>query len=150
METPLFEQFLYWHWIVFGLGLVMLEMLLPGFVLIWFGAGAILVGGLLYIFPGLGWEWQFFIFSIFSVMSLFGWRYWSKNNEIDNPESGVLNQRGKALIGRETLLIEPIVNGVGRIQVDDTFWRVNGEDLENGKLVRVVDVDGATLKVVHA
>ena len=150
METSFFEQFLYWHWIVFGLALVMLEMLLPGFVLIWFGAGAILVGGLLYIFPELSWQWQFFVFSIFSVMSLFGWRFWSKNNEADDPESGVLNQRGKALIGRETLLIEPIVNGVGRIQVDDTFWRVNGEDLENGKLVRIVDVDGATLKVEHA
>jgi len=74
---------------------------------------------------------------------------WSKNNVADDPDSGVLNQRGKALIGRETLLIEPIVNGVGRIQVDDTFWRVNGNDLETGKLVRVVDVDGATLKVEH-
>jgi len=149
METSLFEQFLYWHWIVFGLGLVMLEMLLPGFVLIWVGAGAILVGGLLYIFPELSWQWQFFVFSIFSVLSLYGWRMWSKNNVADDPDSGVLNQRGKALIGRETLLIEPIVNGVGRIQVDDTFWRVNGNDLETGKLVRVVDVDGATLKVEH-
>ncbi len=61
-----------------------------------------------------------------------------------------MNQRGRALIGRETLLIEPIVNGVGRIQVDDTFWRVNGKDLEKGKLIRVIDVEGATLKVEHA
>jgi len=74
---------------------------------------------------------------------------WSKNNADDDPESGVLNQRGKALIGRETVLIEPIINGVGRIQVDDTFWRVHGDDLATGKLIRIIDVDGATLKVEH-
>jgi len=149
MES-LFEQVLYWHWIVFGLFLVILEMLLPGFILIWFGVGAILVGGLQYVIPEITWQWQLLIFSIFSLTSVFAWRMWSKNNLHDDPESEVLNQRGKALIGRETILIEPIVNGVGRIQVDDTFWRVNGNDLENGQLVRVVDVEGATLKVEHA
>ncbi len=148
MES-LFEQILYWHWIVLGLLLVILEMLLPGFVLIWFGVGALLVGGLLYVIPEMSWEWQLLVFSIFSLTSVFAWRYWSKNNLTDDPESDILNQRGRALIGRETLLIEPIVNGVGRIQVDDTFWRVNGKDLEDGKLIRVVDVEGATLKVEH-
>ncbi len=147
MEILNIEDLLYWHWIVLGLVLIILEMLLPGFVLMWFGAGALLVGSLLYIFPEISWQWQFFIFSIFSVLSLFGWRYWSKNNESDDPESGVLNQRGKALVGRKTVLIEAIVNGVGRVQLDDTFWRVNGDDLDKDKLVLIVDVDGATLKV---
>ncbi len=146
MES-IFEQILYWHWIVFGLLLVILEMLLPGFVLIWFGVAAILVGGLQYLIPEMSWEWQLLIFSIFSLTSVFVWRFWSKNNLTDDPGSDILNQRSRALIGRETILIEPIINGVGRIQVDDTFWRVNGADLENGKLVRVVDVEGATLKV---
>ena len=123
-------------------------MLLPGFVLLWFGAGALMVGGLLFIFPDISWQWQFFIFSILSASSLFAWRYWKTGNPDDNPESGVLNQRGKALVGRETVLIEAIVNGVGRIQVDDTFWRVNGEDANVGALVRITDVNGATLEVV--
>ncbi|MCP4412308.1 MAG: NfeD family protein [Gammaproteobacteria bacterium] len=149
MES-LFEQILYWHWIVLGLLLVILEMLLPGFVLIWFGVGALLVGSLLYVIPEMSWQWQLLVFSIFSLTSVFAWRIWSKNNLTDDPESDILNQRGRALIGRETLLIEPIVNGVGRIQVDDTFWRVNGKDLEKGKLIRVIDVEGATLKVEHA
>ncbi len=148
MES-LFEQILYWHWIVLGLLLVILEMLLPGFVLIWFGVGALLVGSLLYVIPEMSWQWQLLVFSIFSLTSVFAWRIWSKNNLTDDPESDILNQRGRALIGRETLLIESIVNGVGRIQVDDTFWRVNGKDLEKGKLIRVVDVEGATLKVEH-
>jgi len=150
MEIAIFEQMLYWHWIVIGLLLFVLEMLIPGFVLMWFGVGALLVGGLLFIFPEMTWQWQFFIFALFSLLSLTGWKYWSRNNPADDPESGVLNQRGRALIGRETILIEPIVNGVGRIQVDDTFWRVNGADMDTGKLVRIVEVEGATLKVEAA
>jgi membrane protein implicated in regulation of membrane protease activity len=147
MELAIFEQMLYWHWIVLGLVLFVLEMLMPGFVLMWFGVGALLVGGLLFIFADMMWQWQFIIFSVFSLASVIAWKYWSRNNPDDDPEQGVLNQRGRALIGRETLLIESIVNGVGRIQLDDTFWRVNGDDMENGKLIRIIDVDGATLKV---
>jgi len=144
------ETLLYWHWIVLGIILIILEMLLPGFVLMWFGAGALLVGSLLYILPDITWQWQFLIFSVFSILSLVGWRLWSKNHSQDDPDSGVLNQRGKALVGRKTILIEPIVNGVGRVQLDDTFWRVNGDELNQGQLVLIVDVDGATLKVEAA
>jgi len=144
------ETLLYWHWIVLGIVLIILEMLLPGFVLMWFGAGALLVGSLLYVLPDISWQWQFLIFSAFSILSLVGWRKWSKNHVQDDPDSGVLNQRGKALVGRKTLLVEAIVNGVGRVQVDDTFWRVNGDDLDQGKLVLIVDVEGATLKVEAA
>jgi len=147
MEFAIFENIIYWHWIVLGLVLFVLEMSMPGFVLLWFGFGAIVLGGLLFIFPDMMWQWQFFIFSMLSVLSLAGWRYWSRNNPADDPDSGVLNQRGKALIGRETLVLEPIVNCIGRIQGDDTFWRGHGTDLDNGLLVRIIDVEGATLKV---
>ncbi len=85
MES-LFEQILYWHWIVLGLLLVILEMLLPGFVLIWFGVGALLVGSLLYVIPEMSWQWQLLVFSIFSLTSVFAWRIWSKNNLTDDPE----------------------------------------------------------------
>ncbi len=144
------EGLVYWHWIVLGFVLLILEMLAPGAILMWFGAGAILVGGLLFIFPGIGWEWQILIFSIFSIVCLFGWRYFRKNSPEDNTDSGTLNQRGKALIGRKVPLVEAIENGVGRVQIDDTFWRVEGADLQKESLVRVVSSDGATLEVEQA
>lgn len=141
------ESLVYWHWIVLGFLLLILEMLAPGAILMWFGAGAILVGGLLYLFPDMGWEWQILIFAIVSLASIFAWKKLSKNNPNDNTEAGTLNQRGKALVGRRVPLVEAIVNGVGRVQIDDTFWRVEGGDMENNTLVSVIDSDGATLKV---
>ncbi len=141
------EEFLYWHWIVLGFILLILEMLAPGAILMWFGASAIVVGGLLFLFPDMGWEWQVLIFAILSLTSLFVWKKTRKNLPEEDTESGTLNQRGKALVGRKVPLKEAIKNGVGRVQIDDTFWRVEGEDLEKGELVVVTDTDGATLRV---
>ena len=37
-------QFLWWHWVVLGIVLVLLELAVPTFFLVWFGVGAIVVG----------------------------------------------------------------------------------------------------------
>jgi inner membrane protein len=146
----MFEAFLYWHWIVLGLALLTLEMLAPGAIFLWFGVGAVVVGGILYLFPGISWEWQMVIFALFSLASIFIWKKWRKDSPEDDTESGTLNQRGKALIGRKVALVEAIENGVGRVQIDDTFWRVEGDDLAEGQLVKVTASDGASLKVIAA
>ena len=144
------EDLVYWHWIVLGFLLLILEMLAPGAILMWFGAGALLVGGLLFLFPDMGWEWQILIFAIVSFGSIFAWKKLKKDSPNDNTDAGTLNQRGKALVGRRIPLVEAITNGVGRVQIDDTFWRVEGPELDEKTLVSVIDADGATLKVEQA
>jgi len=144
------ENLVYWHWIVLGLVLLILEMLAPGAILMWFGAGALLVGGIVFIFPETLWEWQVFIFAVVSFASIFAWKKLKKDDPNDDTQAGTLNQRGKALIGRRIPLVEPITNGVGRVQIDDTFWRVEGVDLEEKTLVIVTNSDGATLQVEKA
>jgi inner membrane protein len=48
------------------------------------------------------------------------------------------------------VLEEPIVQGVGRVRIDDSVWRIAGPDLPAGAKVRVETADGALLKVVPA
>jgi membrane protein implicated in regulation of membrane protease activity len=144
------ENILYWHWIVFGIGLLVLEMFAPGAIFMWFGAGALAVGGLSYFIPGIGWEWQILLFAGVSLSCIFIWKKLRADKPEDDTESGTLNQRGKALVGRKAPLVEAISNGVGRVQIDDTFWRVEGEDLDEGTLVQVLATEGATLKVEQA
>ena len=144
------ENLVYWHWIVLGFLLLILEMLAPGAILMWFGAGALLVGGLLFLFPEMGWEWQVLTFAVVSFASIFAWKKLRKDSPDDNTEAGTLNQRGKALVGRRVPLVEAITNGIGRVQIDDTFWRVEGPDIAVDTLVTVIDSDGATLKVKQA
>ena len=141
------EMLEYWHWMVFGFVLIVLEMLAPGAILMWFGIGALVVGGLLLVFPDMAWELQLVIFALLSFGSIFAWKFWRRGQPEDDTESGSLNQRGKALIGRSVPLVGAIKNGIGRVQIDDTYWRVEGEDAEKGSLVTVTSAEGATLQV---
>jgi hypothetical protein len=44
-------------------------------------------------------------------------------------------------------LTEPIINGRGRIRINDTMWRVKGPDLPTGTEVRVVAFDPVSLEI---
>ena len=44
-------------------------------------------------------------------------------------------------------LEEAIVNGVGKIKVDDSTWRVKGSDMPAGMKVRVMSVEGTIFNV---
>jgi membrane protein implicated in regulation of membrane protease activity len=139
---------LYWHWWVLGLLLLVAEMLLPtGFVLLWIGASAIIVGALSWVLP-LNWEVELVLFAALSLASFLVWKkFRPQAQESDQP---MLNRRGQSYIGRNFTLREPIVNGVGKLRVDDSQWRITGPDVPAGTQVRVTRADGATLHVEPA
>lgn len=135
-----------WHWLVFGIALVILEVFVPGTFFLWMGVAALATGGLLYLVPTLAWEWQLLIFALISATTIVVWRYWMRRHPVvtDQP---ALNRRGEQYIGRVFVLQTAIENGVGRIRVDDTLWKVHGPDAAAGARVRVVGVEGIVLKV---
>ncbi|PPE74956.1 hypothetical protein C3942_04580 [Solimonas fluminis] len=139
---------LYWHWWVLGLVLLVAEMLLPtGFVLLWIGASAIIVGALSWVLP-LNWELELVLFAALSLASFLVWKkFRPPAQESDQP---MLNRRGQSYIGRNFTLKDPIVNGVGKLRVDDSQWRITGPDVPAGTQVRVTRADGATLHVEPA
>lgn len=140
------SQLLYWHWFALGLFLLILELILSssGFLL-WLGIASTINGIIILIFPQLFWGYQAFIFGILSLLSVILWfnliRY-SKNTE-----EPILNQRNRQYIGRIFTLTEPIINNRGTIRVDDSSWRVMGEDMPAGTKVKVVGADGVILMV---
>jgi membrane protein implicated in regulation of membrane protease activity len=60
-----------------------------------------------------------------------------------------LNRRAEQYVGRVFTLSEPIVNGTGKIRVDDSSWKVSGADCDANTKVKVISVDGTVLKVEH-
>ena len=140
---------LYWHWWVLGLVLVVAEMLSPtGFFLLWIGAAAILVGAVAWFAPTLGWEVEALLFGVLSVGSFLAWKHY--RHQVTPSDQPTLNRRGHSYVGRTFTLSAPIVNGVGTLHVDDSQWRISGADAAAGMQVKVVAVDGATLKVERA
>lgn len=136
----------WWSWWVLGFGLLILEMLLPtGFILLWVGAAAVAVGALAWLAPSLNGEAGLVLWAVLSGVALIAWRRF-KPVATDN-DKPTLNRRGHSYVGRNFTLQEPVVNGVGKLRVDDSQWRITGPDVPAGTQVRVIEVDGTTLKV---
>jgi len=136
----------FWHWWAFGGLLVIAEAFLPGFVFLWLGIAAGLVGVLLWLWPGIGPDFQVLIFAALSVASVLGWRRWRDAHppQSDQPN---LNRRGAQHVGRRGQLVEPISNGRGRIRLGDGSWSVTGPDLPAGQTVEVTGAEGVVLRV---
>lgn len=139
-------EILYWHWWVLAFGFLILEMLTPGFFFMWLAvAGAVsgLVGLLL---PGLSVNSQIALFALFAIVAVSAWRIYGKKfpTETDQP---LLNKRGAQYIGRIFLVNEPIINGEGKIKVDDSLWKVTGEDCPVNTKVKVTGIRGTVLEV---
>lgn len=149
MIHALAEELGPWGWWLLGLVLLAAELVMPGVFLVWIGAAAIVVGALsLLLWETSFWLWQvqLLIFATLSVVSaLLGRRLLSNGNAVtDEP---LLNQRSASLVGRTATLQEPVVEGRGRIRLDDTFWPVMGPDLPAGTRVRVITSNGRDLTV---
>lgn len=139
-------EFAYWYWLLLGFGLLILEMLLPtGFILLWVGVAAVAVGVLAWLIAPMGGEVEFVLWGVLSVVAVLAWRKF-KPVATDNDQP-MLNRRGQSFVGRSFTLAEPIINGVGKLRVDDSQWRISGPDAPAGTQVRVVEIDGTTLKV---
>jgi membrane protein implicated in regulation of membrane protease activity len=142
----LLQQLGPWGWLLGGVALFIGEMLIPGTFLVWFGLGAAMTGGLLLLFPELAWQAQWIIFAVLSVVSVFVWRRYRAHHP-ETSDHPILNQRGRNYVGRRFTLASPIVDGVGKLHVDDTSWKISGADLPAGAHVKVVGVEGTMLKV---
>ncbi len=145
-----FEQIEFWNWWIIAVFLIGIEIFAPGAVFLWMGIAAAVVGFVLLAFPETSWQIQLLIFAVLSVVSIYVWRYLLRDR-FAKPESGrVLNRRGASYVGRTFTLKEPIVDGSGLLHVDDSRWKVEGEDLPAGTKVKVTGIDGTVLKVEKA
>ncbi len=142
----MFDHLVFWHWWIVAGVLLIIEMLAPTAFFLWLAIAAAITGLLTLIVPGMGAEWQLILFAVLSVLATLASRRWklTKPGISDQPS---LNRRGHYYIDRVFTLEEPVVNGIGKIKVDDSTWKINGPDLPAGDKVKVVSVDGVVLLV---
>ena len=136
-------------WAVAALVLFAAEAMAPGAFMLWFGFAAVAMAVAVLLVPGLGWVAQVVLFSVLAVISVAIYRRWfrGKGRQSDKP---LLNRRADQLVGTVATLDQPIEGGRGRVKIDDAFWTVEGDDLPLGTRVRVIAVNGMTLKVQEA
>ncbi|MDH5357250.1 MAG: NfeD family protein [Gammaproteobacteria bacterium] len=139
----------FWHWWIIAIVLVIFEILAPTFFALWMAIAAFLTGLALFLIPEMQWEYQVFMFAILSVISIVVWRHYYNKNPIATDEP-LLNRRGEQYVGRVITLKESIVDGQGKVRVDDSTWKIEGEDCPAGTKVKIISVDNVVFKVEAA
>jgi inner membrane protein len=135
----------HWHWWILSVGFLVLELFATGTFFLWLALAAGLVGLLLFLFEITA-QVQLLLFGLGAIVSMVITRIYLSKNPVrsDHPQ---LNARGTEYVGRTFVVQDAIENGLGRIQVGDGSWRVEGPDCPAGTHVRVIAVEGTRLKV---
>lgn len=141
---------LWWHWIVLGIALMLLELAVPAFFLIWFGVGALVVGFVVLAIPALGFAWQIIAWILCSLAFIWLWFKVFKPS-LFKTRAGMSRGAVVGEIGLVTRDIRPFEKGQIRFQKpvlgDETWEALADEEIRTGERVRVLDVEGNTLKV---
>ncbi|MBF0610840.1 MAG: NfeD family protein [Magnetococcales bacterium] len=140
------EQLQQWHWWIGAVVFLILEVTTPAFFFLWLGIAAAMTGMLLLFFPDMGWKSQCMWFSGLALVSIAFWRFFMRRHPTVS-ELPVLNRRSSQYVGRVVVVSEAIVNGMGKVRVDDSTWKVQGPDCPAGANVRVVAALDAVLQV---
>jgi hypothetical protein len=138
---------LWWHWVVLGFVLAVLEILTPGgFFIMFFGVGAFIVGVLSLIGLG-GPQWlQWLLFSAFSIVSLLLFRKpLLRHVRATLPAADTVDK----LEGAPVVALEDIAAGaLGRAELRGSSWSARNagpSPMARGDRGRVVRVDGLVL-----
>ncbi|CAK0759017.1 inner membrane protein [Gammaproteobacteria bacterium] len=140
----------HWHWWVLGMVLLGVEVFAPGFFFLWLGIAAGGMGFILYFDPTLSWQIQLILYAVMSAASVLVWWFWLRSSLMPPTDQPTLNRRAAQYLNRVFTLTQPIINGRGRIHVDDTSWPVEGADLPAGTPVRVIAAESMILRVESA
>ena len=139
----------WWHWAVGGIVLILAELALPAFVLVWFGLGA-LVLALVTAVVTLGITAQL---AVWIVVSLALTGFWFKvfkpsqhKTRVGMSEAEVVGEIG--VLPRD---VAPFARGEVRFQkplVGADIWPcIADEEIKAGERVKVLEVEGSLLKV---
>lgn len=146
---------LWWHWIVLGLGLALVELALFSFFVIWFALGAVLTGIVLLLLPALGFAAQMLIWTVASVVMTVLWFKYFRNASRTRAgqADGALGEIGVLVRAIEPLSVSSL-RGEVRFQKPimgaDAWPCIADEAIAAGERVKVVAVDGQLLKVAKS
>ncbi|MCP5207034.1 MAG: NfeD family protein [Hahellaceae bacterium] len=142
----------YWHWLVFGMLLIIGEVFLSGFILFWFGLSALFVGGMMLILT-LTFQTQLFIWAGMALIAIVIWLKFIKPRWKDRTHAGMGQE---TMLGQVGLVIESNAGkNRGRLRFpapllgEDEWVFISDTDEAVGNKVKVTDISGNSLIVTH-
>ncbi len=142
----------WWHWIVGGIALILAELVIPSFFVVWFGLGALLVGLLALAFD-LSLTAQLATWTLASLAMVALWFRVFKQS-FTKTRAGTADGEVIGEIGLLVSAVAPFERGKVRFQRPvlgaDEWVCLADTTIAAGNRVRVVAVEGSFLKVSKA
>lgn len=134
----------FYFWFLGGIVLLILEMFIPGLVIIFFGFGAILTGVLTAVF-NLPIAWEIVIFVISSVAFLMLFRKYFMNRFDNEKAEEELSDK----VGQFAEVLEDIRPGrIGTVLFQQVPWKAKSDRIiGKGETVKITGTDNITLIV---
>jgi len=134
-----------WLWLIGGVLLLILEVIAPGFFLVFIGAAA-MATGLVTVLFNVGLAPQLAMFALYAVIAvLFGRRFYA-NRAVDSTDP-LLNDRVGRLVGKTVTVVAAVDEHAGRVRVGASEWSARGGPAAVGERVRITGVEGNCLTV---
>ncbi|MBT5796035.1 MAG: NfeD family protein [Porticoccaceae bacterium] len=143
-------QMLYWHWLVLGLLLVVGEIFIPSFTILWFGLGALVVGLVELLIP-MSLSVQILLWTVSSVVFTL---VWFKSIKVKMAQGNRGEEARNDAIGASGLVTKlPTQSTQGRIRfstpvMDSDEWEFSCDSVvELGDRLHIKEVSGDFLVV---
>lgn len=134
-------------WFILGLVLLLLELVIPGFVIIFFGIGA-WATALLCLVANPGFNLQAIVFAITSVLSLIALRKMLQKRYFYT-DSKLSDKVEDEFTGKEAVALSDILPGkTGRVEFKGTTWKAESDiEIPEGQAVIIKKIDNVKLIV---
>ena len=141
------ETILWWHWVVFGIALLIWDMSLGTFFILGLGVAAIIVG-ILDRFLDTSFTAELGIWIVLSILAITAWFKWFREKPVS--DSGQSNYRLDTL----GIVIEDIhPHSRGKVTFDtpvlgNSSWHaISKIDIDKGTRVKIVQINGQLIEV---
>lgn len=141
----------WWTWLVFGIALILLELILPTFFIIWFGIGAVLVALIALVAPSLNLASQVLLWVLFSSVTTLLWFKLFRRKKADTrwTADSVIGEVGLLTAG-----VSEFQKGRVRFQKpilgNEEWVCVADSDIAAGERVRLTAIEGNTARITRA
>jgi len=143
----------WWHWAVLGFALIVAELAVPAFVLLWFGVASLIVAGVLWLLPATPLTAQILLLVVLSGALIALWFRVVKpgmhKTRLGQADAGVVGQVGVLIAD-----VAPFTRGSVRFQrpiLGSDVWEcLSDEEIRSGERVKVLSVEGSLVKIGRA
>ncbi len=137
-------------WFLIGVILLVMELMVPGLIIFFFGLGACFTAAICYFYPTITLNMQIILFLIASIVFLVCLRWWLR--KIFSGLTATKKELGEhrsEFIGEKATVIEAIAPGRrGKVEFHGTDWQAEAErTIEPGTVVEIIGQDNIVLKV---